>query len=252
MKKYPVSIQLYSVREDAKKDFVSVLKKIASFGYPGVEFAGLHGMNPKEVRKIIDDLGMKASSAHGPMPDRNNANEIIDTAKTLGYTCHISGRGKDQFLDKAGTEKSGEDFLNACEALKGSGISFGIHNHWWEFDKRFDGRLAMDVALARAPEAVCEVDTYWVKVGGEDPATVITDLGKRVRFLHIKDGPLDRDKNMTAVGKGKMSWKPILTAAQSCPVEWIVVELDRCDTDMLTAVHESIQYLVDQGFGIGK
>jgi sugar phosphate isomerase/epimerase len=248
LKKHPLSVQLYSLREEAKKDVLAVLKKIASFGYQGVEFAGYHEHTPEELKKVLDDLGLKVSSAHGPMPDKSNVAEIIDTAKTLGHTCHISGRGADFFADRAGSEKAGDQFQEASELLRSSGIRFGIHNHWWEFDKKFDGKLPYDVALERAPEAVCEIDTYWVTVGGQDTASIVRRLSARTRFLHIKDGPLDRNQAMTAVGQGKMKWSSILEAADPKVLEWLVVELDRCDTDMMEAVKGSREYLVSKGY----
>ncbi len=64
MKAIPISVQLYSVREEAAKDFPGTLKKIARMGYAGVEPAGLHGMPAKRLRTILDDLGLVASSAH--------------------------------------------------------------------------------------------------------------------------------------------------------------------------------------------
>jgi sugar phosphate isomerase/epimerase len=187
---------------------------------------------------------------HGPFPDKNNINEVIDTAKALSHNCVISGRGADLFATREGSEKAGDQFREACGLLKGAGIRFGIHNHWWEFDKKIDSKLPYDIAIERAPEAVCEIDTYWVTVGGEDAASIVRRLSNRVRFLHIKDGPLDREKGMTAVGSGKMKWAPIIEAADPKILEWLVVELDRCDTDMMEAIKKSRQYLVDQGFVI--
>ena len=82
-----------------------------------------------------------------------------------------------------------------------------------------------------------EVDTYWAAVGGQDPGAVpalLGRLGDRVRYLHVKDGPVTKDDPMTAVGAGRMPVAEILAACPSA--EWHVVELDRCATDMLTAV----------------
>lgn len=67
----------------------------------------------------------------------------------------------------------------------------------------------------------------------------------RVRYLHVKDGPVTRDDPMTAVGAGRMPVADILAACPSA--EWHVVELDRCGTDMLTAVSGSIAWLTSRG-----
>jgi sugar phosphate isomerase/epimerase len=137
--------------------------------------------------------------------------------------------------------------------LKGTGITFGLHNHWYEFDKKFGGKTPHDILMEKAPSVFAQVDTYWAQAGGADAAEVVKRLGPRAPLLHIKDGPVtvERDKAMTAVGAGAMDWKAVIGAAHET-TEWLVVELDRCDTDMTEAVQESLRYLVDNGFGKGK
>jgi sugar phosphate isomerase/epimerase len=252
MKKVPISIQLYSVREQAKHDFVGVLKQIAAMGYVGVEPAGLQGLTAKELRQVLDDLGMQVSSIHGALPTPENVSEIVDSAGALGYTLHIAGYGPDQFATEAGTQKAAEAFQRAAELLKPHGLRFGFHNHWWEFDKKFNGKTPYERVLALAPDAFSELDTYWCAVGGDDPVRVIRQYGQRMPVLHIKDGPLDRNADMTAVGDGKMDWKGVIGAADENTLQWLIVELDRCATDMLEAVRKSAKYLADAGFGITR
>ena len=251
MKPFPISIQLYSVREASAKDFPAVLKRIADMGYVGVEFAGFHGHTPKELRKIVDDLGLKVSSNHGAMPTKDNVNEVIDTAKTLGYTRHVAGFGPDQFKTKELTLEAARIAQAGAEVLKGSGITFGLHNHWWEFDKQFDGKYPHEIMLAAAPDCFAQIDTYWVKVGGADPVKIVKQYGARAPLLHIKDGPGVTDKAMLAVGQGIMDWKAVIGAAADT-TEWLIVELDRTDTDMFEAVAESCRYLVSNGYAKGR
>ncbi len=90
-----------------------------------------------------------------------------------------------------------------------------------------------------------EVDTYWAAVGGQDVPALLERLGDRVRYLHVKDGPITKQDPMTAVGAGRMPVAEILAAAPTA--EWHIVELDRCATDMLTAVEQSLQWMVEHG-----
>ncbi len=257
MMPYPISLQLYSLREDAKDDFPGVLRKVAGMGYAGVEFGGLHGMELKEFKKMLDDLGLVASSTHGAFPAKDNVNEIVDRAKFLGYTRHISGFGEQDLDTEEKCVAAAEKAQAAAEVLEGTGLTFGLHNHWWEFDKDFGGKTPHQILMEKAPGVFAQVDTYWVQVGGGDAAEVVKGLGARAPVLHVKDGPLDidgsgaRDVAMTAIGAGKMDWKAVIGAACES-TEWLVVELDRCDTDMTEAVQESLRYLVDNGFGKGK
>ncbi|MBM3498947.1 MAG: hypothetical protein FJX74_09780, partial [Armatimonadetes bacterium] len=89
----PIALQLYTLREWAAQDFPAVLKKVAEIGYKGVEFAGLHGMAPRDVRQLIDDLGLVACSAHGGIPTTENAQQIIDECGELGHTRLVTGPG---------------------------------------------------------------------------------------------------------------------------------------------------------------
>jgi sugar phosphate isomerase/epimerase len=97
---------------------------------------------------------------------------------------------------------------------------------------------------------ILEVDTYWAAVGGQDVPALLGRLGERVRYLHVKDGPVTRDDPMTAVGAGRMPVAEILAASPSAG--WHVVELDRCATDMMTAVGDSLTWLVDRGLAERK
>jgi sugar phosphate isomerase/epimerase len=85
-------------------------------------------------------------------------------------------------------------------------------------------------------------DTYWIKVAGHDPAKFVEKMGGKAPLLHIKDGPATPEGDMTAVGEGVMDIPGILKAGEP-NTEWLIVELDRCATDMLQAVEKSYHSL---------
>lgn len=248
--KPPISVQLYSVREQAAQDFPGVLREIAAMGFVGVEFAGLHDMAPEDVKALVDELGMKVSSAHAQVPTEENVQEIIATAKTLGYPYHIAGWWADQYATAEEVAKIAAIGQKATQLLAGSGVKFGIHNHWMEFDHKIDGQYPHELFMAQAPDVICEIDTYWVTVAGADPVPVIAKYGSRAPLLHIKDGPGVKEQPMTAVGKGIMDWNRVL--ADTSNAEWLIVEIDRVDGDMMQAVADSYKFLTSQGFAEGK
>ena len=97
-----------------------------------------------------------------------------------------------------------------------------------------------------------EIDIYWVKTAGMDPARVMEELGPRAPLVHVKDGPADQiDSPMVAVGTGSLDIPGILHAGEGFS-ETHIVELDRCATDMLTAVRESYRYLTSEGLARGN
>ena len=69
------ALQLYSVRDEVEKDFEGTLKAVSEFGYDGVEFAGLYGKTPEDVRKLCEKYGLVPVSAHvgiGEMLENDN------------------------------------------------------------------------------------------------------------------------------------------------------------------------------------
>jgi sugar phosphate isomerase/epimerase len=248
----PLSIQLYTVREAAAKDFIGVLKKIAAIGYKGVEFAGLHGFKPAEIRKVLDDSGLVASSSHAGLPGPENLQEMVDTAGTLGYKLIITGKGPDDFRTVDGIRQAAEQFQAGAAVLKGTGLSLGYHNHWWEFNL-VDGRLGMEIFLELAPDVFSQTDVYWAcNFGAVDPAKFIRSHKKRIPILHLKDGCFVRDHPHTAVGQGRVNFARVVKAADPKVLQWLVVELDACATDMMRAVEDSYKYLTEAGLAEGN
>lgn len=248
----PLSIQLYSVRETAAKDFVGVLKGIAAIGYRGVEFAGLHGHKPGDLRRVLDDLGLAASSTHAALPTKDNLQETVDTAGALGYTMVISGKGPGDFKTLDAVQAAADQFQQGADLLKGTGLRLGYHNHWWEME-RFGDRFGLEVFLDRAPDVFSQVDVYWAcNFGAVDVPALVRRHAARIPLLHLKDGPLVKDQPHTAVGRGRMRMRPIVEAADPGVLEWLVVELDSCATDMMQAVRDSYAYLTGEGLAEGK
>jgi sugar phosphate isomerase/epimerase len=248
----PISIQLYTVRDVAAQDFPGTLRAIADIGYKGVEFAGLHGHDPKEIGKLIADLGMKASSSHTGLPTAESVGAIVETETALGNKRVISGYGPDDFKTVDAVKQAAARFNTAGELLKPYGMTFGFHNHWWEFFT-MDGKYVYDILMAEAPDFFSELDVYWCKFGKADPVQIVSKYKSRLPLLHIKDGMLEEGKHVhTAVGSGLMDMPAIVGAADPNVLEWLIVELDACETDMMEAVRKSYEYLTSTGLGEGN
>jgi len=247
----PISLQLYTLREAAKDDFPGVLKAVADIGYVGVEFAGLQGHDPKEIRKLVDDLGLKVSSSHTGLPTAENIGQLADTELILGNKKVISGFGPDQFKCVNCVKDAAAKFRTAAQLVKPFGMTYGFHNHWWEFHT-VDGKLVYDVLMAEAPDVFSELDVYWCAYGKGDPVKVVSQYKSRLPVLHIKDGSLGEDKVHLAVGSGVLDVPAIIGAADPNVLEWVIVELDNYDGDMFEAVQSSYDYLVGFGLALGN
>lgn len=248
----PISLQLYSVRELAEEDFSTVLKQVADMGYKGVEFGSLHHTPPAEVRKIIDNLGLVASSAHVPLAAPETVNQVVDVAGVLGYDMVVSGKAPQDFKTVDAVQAAADAFQQAAELLKPHGIRISYHNHWWEFEP-IDGTLAYEIFLERAPDVYSQLDIYWAAHFGDvDVPPLLRKHAARLPTLHIKDGPLIEGEPHMAVGAGKMDIPACVDAADPNVVEWLIVELDHCATDMLTAVRDSCTYMIDAQLAEGN
>jgi sugar phosphate isomerase/epimerase len=237
-----IALQLYTVRELANKDYEDVVRKVAAMGYPGVETAGFPGTTAEAAARLFNELGLTVTSAHVPLPLGDNKQMVLETMEALGKPALVCTEIRPTDVETMETIRNICDRLNqGYEVAKANGLAFGIHNHWWEFGE-LDGRLIHHIMLDQlAPEIFFELDTYWIKVAGRDPAAIVESLGARVPMLHIKDGPATREEPMTAVGDGVMNIPAILQAA--IPDAWQIVEMDRCATDVLEATRKSYTYL---------
>jgi sugar phosphate isomerase/epimerase len=249
----PIAVQLYTVREAAQADYAGTLRKIAEMGFVGVETAGFPGMTPEEAGKLYKELGLEVVAAHSQLPVGDRKNEIIETMSAIGCKRIVQPAfGKDHYQSINQIKCTCELFNEAADYAAKYGISIGTHNHWWEYEQ-VEGRYIYEVMReSLEPNIFFELDTYWVKVAGHDPVEVIKQMGNRAPLLHIKDGPADAiESDMVAVGNGVMDWDQIIPAAESS-AEWLIVELDRCATDMLEAVQQSYNFLTSKGFARGN
>lgn len=115
-----------------------------------------------------------------------------------------------------------------------------------------EGQYPYQILLNLMDERIFfELDTYWAKTAGVDPSQIVANLGTRAPLLHYKDGPAEKGKSMVAAGQGVMDFAAISKVAKD-NTQWIIVEMDECETDMLAAVRESYRYLTEVGLAQGK
>lgn len=243
-----IALQLHTIREALNRDFRTAVERVAQMGYIGVETAGFPGIMPKEAKQLFHDLGLQVAGAHLPLPLGEKQGEIIETINALGNPpLIIPYQPPEMFETIEGLHKLA-DLLNQANAIaKTHGFRLGYHNHHAEMHP-IEGKPALlKLAQLTDPDIFFEIDTYWVQTGGVDPAGVLMELAERAPLLHIKDGPCVRGEPMVAVGEGVMNFDRIF-AASSNYVQWAIVELDSCATDMMTAVEKSYQYLVQRKF----
>ena len=240
-----ISVQLYTVRDAIAGDLPGTLNRIAEVGFRDVELYGFVD-RAAEYADALGAAGLRAPSAHARLLGAD-LDSIFTAARVIGVSTVI-----DPHIDEA-RWTSREDVVAIAHELNEvarladeAGLAVGYHNHAFEFERRIDGISALEVfADALDPAVTLEIDTYWAAVGGEpDVPALLTRLGARVGFLHVKDGPLTKDdREQVAVGAGRMPVTEILDAA---PHALRVIELDDFDGDVFAALAESHEFLTSQ------
>ena len=243
----PPALQLYTLREQLETTGrKAILRSVADFGYGAVEPYDVL-TDPEQLRADLDEAGLAVCSVHAKIID-GEGEAIARGALALGATTVIvPWAPPERFADSEAIAVLAGELNQAAAKVADLGLRLGYHNHDFELSSIVGGRPALEVlADALDPAVILEVDTYWAAVGGQDVPALLGRLGDRVRYLHVKDGPaVSRDDMMTAVGSGVLPVADILAACPSA--EWHVVELDRCATDMLTAVGDSLAWLAQHG-----
>jgi sugar phosphate isomerase/epimerase len=242
-----VAIQLFTLRDACKEDFVGALKKVAELGYNGVEFAGnWGGLEAKELKGILDELGLQAAGSHVPLQMlENGLDEVIEYQKAIDckyITCpnlpEERRGGVEEYLQLA------EELTDFGEKCANHGIKFSYHNHAFELED-LGGEMPLNILLDESnPEVVnAELDIYWLTKAGENPVEWIEKYKGRTPLLHLKDMTTDGEQFFAELGTGGVDLESSISAGIQAGVEWFIVEQDQTKRDPFESAEISLNYL---------
>lgn len=230
-KTLPIAVQVYSVREEAERDFAGTMKKLSEMGYDGVELAGLYGKSAEEIRDSIKAAGLIAISAHVSYDElAGDLEKTLQDYETIG--CRyivIPWLGEDRRFGAALYEKTIKGIPVISEGCKKHGMTLLYHNHDFEFAKTPDGTYALDQLYAEVPADVlgAEPDTCWIKVGEPDPSEWLKKYSGRCPLVHVKDFRRKADGvDLLALGEGEQDFPTLVKTAKECGAQWLVIEQD--------------------------
>lgn len=225
----------YTVLAQARADLEGTLARIAAIGYTGVETYGIvERFGPARVRRALDAAGLELTSAHTPFPAGPDAERILDENAELGATVLVWSMEAAEFADHGSVEAGVARVNEAAERAAARGMTVAYHNHAAEFAC---GRYELLLELLDE-RVVIELDAYWARSGGADPAAVLERLGDRVRLVHLRDA---LDGVQVPIGSGAIDWAGVLAASQA---RWHLVELEDLQMDVFAALQRSHDHLV--------
>jgi sugar phosphate isomerase/epimerase len=250
MAQIPIALQMYTLRNESARDFIGTLREVAKIGYAGVEFAGTAGLSAAELRRLLDDLNLRVAGSHvGLDALEGDLSAALDFTQAIGSAFVVC-----PYLPEE-RRKSADDYRVLAEILNRAGaackqreLQLCYHNHAFEF-QRFDGQYALDLLFsATDPELVKgELDTYWIRKGGADPAAYIRQYAGRCPLIHLKDMAADEKQSFAEVGEGTLDWPAIFQASEAGGARWYIVEQDTCPGPPLESVRLSLKNLRSMG-----
>jgi sugar phosphate isomerase/epimerase len=231
------------------KDLEGTLRAVKDDGYDGVEFAGLCGKTPEEMKALVEEIGLVPLSAHISLYElREDAEKLIDEYARVGCKhLVVPGLAVEDRPGEKGFNAVVEDLERFGRLMAEKGITLSYHNHDFEFVKMEDGRFGFDYLYENtSPESLkMQQDVCWVKVAGEEPVAYLEKYKNRCPLLHLKDFAGEKSANMynligidetkkeapaafefRPVGSGVQDFPAIIASAEKCGVEWLIVEQD--------------------------
>lgn len=246
--KNKLAAQLYTLRNELKKDFPGTLRELKRMGWSAVQIDGLHGNDPVEIAAVMDELGLRTAGMHvGLERMKSDLPAVLEEARlfrTRDFICHSLPGGMQHPDGYRGVRA---DLRRVAGQVEGQGYRVGYHNHDFEFHTSVDGHeFALDYLLELDPErpVYAEIDTYWVKKAGLDPLSRIRLYPRRMPILHLKDMTGDGRAYFTEIGNGVIDFIPILRWAKRSGVEWYAVEQDYCPGNPLDSLAVSYENLL--------
>jgi sugar phosphate isomerase/epimerase len=259
-----IALQLYTIRDHmtTREDVLASLKKLSEIGYKQLELADyadgkFYGFEPKEFRKIVNDLGMEILSSHTSV---ESASLVADPAKVgddhaavgAKYAIQPWVNPPDRTIDFY--QRMVEQMNEAGRTMKSSGIKFGYHNHNFEF-VNLDGKIPYyDIIMPGTDKdlVTMELDLFWTTKAGEDPVEIFKKYPGRFELLHCKDMYTSQDPffdtegvtDFAPVGEGVLDFGRIFAEKETAGAKWYVVEQDQTkDNKPFEAVQASLNNL---------
>ncbi|MDH3290862.1 MAG: sugar phosphate isomerase/epimerase [Gemmatimonadota bacterium] len=222
-----IGTQLYTVRSSMQDNVERTLDRVAQIGYDEVEFAGYFGRSAQQIRRVLDDTGLSAPATHMPLePLENEWEATVDFAAQVGHqyivVAWIAPANRTSLDDY---RSMADRFNRVGERAKAAGLTFGYHNHDFEFEP-LEGRMPWAVLMEGTDPALVklELDLYWITKAGGDPFKTFREHPGRFPLVHVKD--MAADGSMADVGAGTLDFAALFAHSDQAGIRHYFVEHD--------------------------
>lgn len=242
-----LGIQLYTVKEEAEKDYFGTIRKLAEMGYEGIEFPGgtIQKSSGKELRRFLDDLKLELVGIVFLKDElEDDFDTVLQYCKDCGCPAAVFPWIPEEFRTVEGYKGFARKFDFWGKRFKENGIRFLYHPHGYEFED-LGGKTGMDILMEETnPEYTgLEIDVYWVEWGGVDAVEFMKKYGNRSPYIHFKDMKDKETKRDVEVGDGCIDMLSIARIGKQNNAEWFIVEQEEFDMLPLKSAEISLANL---------
>jgi len=245
----PLGCQTWPVRTMIAQDFPGTLKQLAAAGFERIElcspvgyassgFGGIAKYNGAELRKILDDNGLKCESSHFTFAElKEDVEGRVAWAQDVGLKQMIipTFGVRNPTLDDVA--RVADEYNKIAAVSAKAGIQQGLHNEGFEIAS-VDGKRVYDLLLEKLdPKLVKYQFQISTMRNGFDPVEYFTKYPGRFMSMHVQDWSPAETTQMVPVGQGAVDWKKVFTAAKTGGVKNFFVEMN---LDLMKA---SVPYL---------
>lgn len=249
-----IGLQLYSLRNEFKKDVPGTFAKIKSWGITKVEDGndGTQGYTLKEYKALLAKNNLEIVSASAPFEELKNSPEtVIKRAKDYGakYVVCFWIPHNDTIFTIDDTKSALDVFNKAGKKLKAKGITLAYHPHGYEF-RPYKGATLMDYMITNSEYFDFEMDVYWFAHPGENPVEWLRKYPNEFKLMHLKDckkgvvgnqnGRSDVETNVI-LGSGQINIAKIVVEAKKMGLKYLFIEDE--SSRVVQQVPKSLEYL---------
>lgn len=253
-----IGLQLYSVRDDMKKDVPGTVAKVAEMGYKFVEMASygngkFYGMEPAEFKELCESNGLQILGSHAGRSAPDSAgweeamawwDQAVDAHAAVGVKWIVQpSMSRDAYESLDGLKNYCKYFNAVGEKCNAKGIRFGYHNHANEFTTIYEGKPLYDwmLELTDPGKVMFQIDLYWAVVGEKNPVDYFNQYPGRFEVWHIKD-----KEELGA--SGMMDFASMFAERKKSGADYGVVEVERYNFEPLESCEKSLKFLIDADY----
>jgi sugar phosphate isomerase/epimerase len=228
-KTIPVGLQLYSVRKEGEKDFIKTVTAVGKMGYQGVEFAGYYNYSAKQLRKILDDNGLKCCGTHTQLDTLlgDEFEKTVEFNRILGNKYLIVPWLAEEKRKTAKDWYAIAGLFNTLSAkAKMHGMRVGYHNHTFEYQP-LDGKTPWDLFAENTDQdVILQFDSGNAGEGGAETVPYLQKYPGRTVTIHIKE--FSKTNKKAILGEGDVPWKEVFHVCETTGgTEWYIIEEEK-------------------------